>query len=170
MSSIITAVLNAAKANSLPEVKAALDSWMAHPRDPRWPMVDFQEALTAALEERNVEVAEELIRRGCCINTDAVIAAGDSFNEETGWSSRSYDVLLQNGWDPNEDLGEVGNALNIAIGADSAPVVKYLLEHGANPNDNYYLDEYRLSGPGLKSPKTRRLFSYFLTTVRRSNI
>lgn len=129
MSSIITAVLNAAKTNSLPEVKAALNSWMAHPRDPRWPMVDFQEALTAALEERNVEVAEELIRRGCCINTgmfpcfpcfpcclltheiDAVIAAGDSFNEETGWSSQSYDVLLRNGWDPNEDLGEVGNAL-----------------------------------------------------------
>lgn len=69
MSSIITTVLNAAKTNSLPEVKAALDSWIAHTRDPRWPMVDFQQALTVALEERNVEVAEELIRRGCWINT-----------------------------------------------------------------------------------------------------
>jgi len=26
------------------------------PRDPRWPMEDFQEASIAALEERNVEV------------------------------------------------------------------------------------------------------------------
>lgn len=123
MSSIITAILNAAKTNSLLEVKDALDSWMAHPRDPRWPTVDFQEALTAALKERNVEVAEELIRRGCCINTGMfpcfpcclltheIDAAGHSFNEETGWSRRSYDVLLRNGWDPNEDLGEVGNAL-----------------------------------------------------------
>jgi hypothetical protein len=32
-------------------------------------MVDLQEALTVALEERNMEVAEELIRRGCWINT-----------------------------------------------------------------------------------------------------
>ena len=29
---------------------------------------------------------------------------------------------------------------------------------------------HRLSGPGLKNPKTRKLFSYFLTMVRRSNI
>lgn len=74
MSSIVTTILNASKTNNLPEVKAALDSWMAQekpdpPRDLRWPMVDFQEALTAALEERNVEVAEELIHRGCWINT-----------------------------------------------------------------------------------------------------
>lgn len=32
-------------------------------------MLDFQEALTAAIEERNVEVAQELIQRGCWIDT-----------------------------------------------------------------------------------------------------
>jgi len=98
MSSIVTTILNASKTNNLPEVKAALDSWMAQekpdpPRDLRWPMVDFQEALTAALEERNVEVAEELIHRGCWINTGVfpcffccpIFAS----NNDT-WDRRSY--------------------------------------------------------------------------------
>lgn len=74
MSSVTNIVLSAAKTNNLPEVQAALDAWMAQetpdpPRDPRWPMVDFQEALTAEIEERNVEVAQELIHRGCWTDT-----------------------------------------------------------------------------------------------------
>lgn len=42
---------------------------------------------------------------------DVVIAAGDSFDEDTGWCSWPYDALLRNEWDPYENLGEVGNAL-----------------------------------------------------------
>lgn len=77
---------------------------------------------------------------------DAVIAAGDSFNENTGWCSWSYDALLRNGWDPNGDLGGGWQcaqvrltirsmnlsvleshipSLSLAILADTAPVICY---------------------------------------------
>lgn len=41
---------------------------------------------------------------------------------------------------------------SIAICANSAPVVKCLLENGADPNDNYYLDESPLEWARAKTP------------------
>lgn len=51
---------------------------------------------------------------------------------------------------------------SIAIGADSAPVVKYLLEHGADPNDNYYLDESPLKWARTKKPENPEIVQLLL--------
>lgn len=51
---------------------------------------------------------------------------------------------------------------SIAIGANSAPVVKYLLEHGANPNDNYYLDGSPLEWARTKRPETPEIVQLLL--------
>lgn len=46
--------------------------------------------------------------------------------------------------------------VSLAILADSAPVVKYLLDFGANPNDNYYLDKLPLEWTRTKNPPKPR--------------
>jgi hypothetical protein len=51
---------------------------------------------------------------------------------------------------------------SIAIGADSAPIVKYLLERGANPNDNYYLDESPLEWARTKKPENPEIIQSLL--------
>lgn len=80
-------------------------------------------------------------------------------------SSKIYHPFNESIW-----AGISHSIVSLAILADSASVVKYLLGHGANPNDNYYLDESPLEWARTKKPpQTQRLFSYFLTMARRSN-
>ena len=45
-------------------------------------------------------------------------------------------MLLKHGWDINECLGHIGDALILAIGPSNLPLVTYLLNNGANPNAN----------------------------------
>lgn len=66
----LSTVKAAAKANSLSRLQAAMDAWMEEedpepPRDPRWPMLKFQSVLTLALDLGHIEVADELLKRGC---------------------------------------------------------------------------------------------------------
>ncbi|KAI9934548.1 hypothetical protein ASPWEDRAFT_43970 [Aspergillus wentii DTO 134E9] len=141
MSNFVAAALEAAKTNDLPSLRTAITAWQAQetPRRASQPMLVFQEALEEALKNHNVEAAEELINRGCEISRDVVIAAADSF-DEPDWDSRSFDVLIEAGFDVDEDLGLVGTALSMAILAERPRQVEYLLENGADPNGNHYMD------------------------------
>lgn len=64
----------------------------------------------------------------------------------------------------NESIcAEISHSISsIAICADSAPVVKYLLEHGADPNDNYYLDESPLEWAKTKTPENPEIVQLLL--------
>ena len=69
----VSIVKAAAKANDVNRLKAAMDAWMAEedpdpPRDPRWPTSEIQAVLTLALDWGNIEVADELLKRGCYAN------------------------------------------------------------------------------------------------------
>lgn len=46
---------------------------------------------------------------------------------------------------------------SLAITANKPPVVKYLLENGADPNGNYYLGESPLEWVSSRDPEIARL-------------
>lgn len=54
----------------------------------------------------------------------------------TSNSTEIFQTLLDSGFDINECIGHAGDALVLCVGADQVPLVKWLLEHGADPNAN----------------------------------
>lgn len=114
---------------------------MEHPRNSRPPQVLgqpmhlFQSALEIALKLRHVDIADELLHHGCWISPgtvlsshppylssmlinrwkDAVVAALDGCNEQSGWDTRSFEVLFKHDWDINECLGRIGDLLPLNI-------------------------------------------------------
>ncbi|KAF5334562.1 hypothetical protein D9758_015788 [Tetrapyrgos nigripes] len=48
-----------------------------------------------------------------------------------------FQAMINSGWDINQSAGHTGDALSHAVGADRTKLVKWLLEHGGNPNENY---------------------------------
>lgn len=63
----------AAESNDISQLRTALGVWLAEehpepPRDPKLPMASFQDQLHEALMLANLEVAEELLDRGCVID------------------------------------------------------------------------------------------------------
>ncbi|KAI1383871.1 ankyrin [Hypoxylon trugodes] len=67
---------------------------------------------------------------------DAVVSASKACSRETQWDTSAYDALIARGWNVNQHLGHIGDALILAVGANKLPLVQYLLQHGANPNAN----------------------------------
>lgn len=63
----------AAKSNNISQLRIALDAWLAEenpepPRSPKWPMASFQNHFQEALRRGNLEVAKELLKRGCVVD------------------------------------------------------------------------------------------------------
>lgn len=78
MSNILPTVLAAAESNNLTQLKDALDAWSTQeiPEPPKvlgQPMYSFQPALEIALKLRHVDVADELLHRGCWISPGTVL-------------------------------------------------------------------------------------------------
>lgn len=76
----------AAKSNDISKLQKALDAWQEEespepPRHPKWPMAHFQDFLQEALSRGNLEVAEELLERGCVIDNclSSIIPSGDAY-------------------------------------------------------------------------------------------
>ncbi|KAI1277757.1 ankyrin [Xylaria sp. FL0933] len=70
------------------------------------------------------------------ISDSDVIAACTVCNSESNWDTSAFKRLLDSGWDINSNYGHIGDALCIAVGANKAPLVWFLLDHSANPNAN----------------------------------
>ena len=134
MSNILPTVLAAAESNNLTQLKDALDAWSTQeiPEAPKvlgQPMYSFQPALEIAFKLRHVDVADELLHRGCWISpgspsllstiiiytnkslAGAVVATSGGCTERSGWDTRSFEVLFKHDWDINECLGHIGDAL-----------------------------------------------------------
>lgn len=78
MSNILPTVLTAAESNNLTQLKDALDAWSTQesPERPKvlgQPMHSFQPALEIALKLRHVDIANELLHRGCYIGPGIVL-------------------------------------------------------------------------------------------------
>ncbi|XXH01602.1 hypothetical protein Hte_007962 [Hypoxylon texense] len=76
------------------------------------------------------------------VTVDEVIAASSACSEDTNWDMTGFEKLLEKGWDINSSLGHVGDALSLAVGADKLPAVRFLLDHGADPNANLRGETY----------------------------
>ncbi|KAK8062485.1 hypothetical protein PG997_014582 [Apiospora hydei] len=70
------------------------------------------------------------------VANDEVTAASTACNEQSNWDTSAFEKLLEKNWDINSYLGYSGDALSLAVGANKLPLVKYLLDHGADPNRN----------------------------------
>ncbi|KAJ5091300.1 hypothetical protein NUU61_006170 [Penicillium alfredii] len=86
-------------------------------------------ALEVALDNHHVEAAEDLILRRFEIDSDAVVPPEEWIQRQR--RSGSY-------W--------------------QRPQVKYLLEHGADPNGNYYMNESPLQWARAKDPEIVDIF------------
>lgn len=80
MSNVLPTVLAAAESNNLTQLKNILDVWSTQespepPKVPGQPMYSFQTALEIALKSGHVEVADELLRRGCWIGPGTVLSS-----------------------------------------------------------------------------------------------
>ncbi|KAK7959639.1 uncharacterized protein PG986_004493 [Apiospora aurea] len=76
------------------------------------------------------------------VGNDEVIAASTTCTEQSNWDTSAFEQLLEKNWDINSCLGYSGDALSLAVGANKLPLVKYLLDHGADPNRNLRGDTY----------------------------
>lgn len=78
MSNILLAVLTAAESNNLTQLKDALDTWSTQESPERakaleQPMHSLQSALEIGLKLRHVDIANELLHRGCYIDRGIVL-------------------------------------------------------------------------------------------------
>ncbi|KAJ5161772.1 Ankyrin-3 [Penicillium capsulatum] len=126
---------SAAKSNNVTLLRQVLDAWEAEenpkpPRDSQRPMSEFQDCLLEALEHSNLDVVEELFKRGNAIwkkNIPLII-----------W-------LLQNGADPNDGLEDEMFVSPLATAVSSREnasleVFELLLKNGAKPNKAAFLE------------------------------
>ncbi|KAJ6117002.1 hypothetical protein N7512_006727 [Penicillium capsulatum] len=126
---------SAAKSNNVTLLRQVLDAWEAEenpkpPRDSQRPMSEFQDCLLEALEHSNLDVVEELFKRGW-----APFSAMALCEEEHFWDTRALDLFLQYGWDPNDHMNHAGSPMSNAIWKKNIPLIIWLLQNGADPND-----------------------------------
>ncbi|KAI0856554.1 ankyrin [Xylaria cubensis] len=76
------------------------------------------------------------------ISDSDVITASTACNKESNWDTSAFKRLLERKWDVNSNYGHIGDALCMAVGASKAPLVQFLLDHGADPNANLRGETY----------------------------
>ncbi|THV01798.1 ankyrin [Dendrothele bispora CBS 962.96] len=113
----------------------------------------LQEGLTVAAQNGNSTIVKYLLGNGFIMSPDAIIAASKSQSVEV------FQAMIDSGWNINQSAGHTGDALSHAVAADRTMLTKWLLEHGANPNENYRSETWTCLDLGVihASPQTVEL-------------
>jgi ankyrin repeat protein len=69
-------------------------------------------------------------------NADTIRAALRSCLPETNHNLASFECMLSHGWDVNYCMDNAGGVLVMSVTFGQYPLTKWLLEHGADPNEN----------------------------------
>ncbi|CAJ2503862.1 Uu.00g112560.m01.CDS01 [Anthostomella pinea] len=151
----IPPVVSASEANDMAELARVLEAWeAAEPRSPvkeenNYPLGPFPACIEPStragkyrssrfsLEAGSAHIAQYVLA-GASAGT--LTALENGCNEASDWNTKPFDVLLENGWYPDWRFGHMGDALIRPVSTRKLPLVKYLLDKGADPNRNLTLN------------------------------
>ncbi|KAF4609414.1 hypothetical protein G7Y89_g15864 [Cudoniella acicularis] len=128
-------LVSAARTNNLNKLRRFLD--LERAQNPQlgddgvnYSTMAMQAACHAAARYNHPEALDLLLDSGCWIDPSTVIAALDRNSKDI------FNSLIARGWDVSSNLGHVGDALVLSVGADDLDMVQFLLLRGADPNAN----------------------------------
>lgn len=125
-SSLVQSITSAAKENKVEDLQYLLGDWDSPDPEP------LQTALNAALRRGHAGPANLLRERGCYCGfreTQAALIGGRKIE--------IFECMLQHGWDVNYSLDHRGDASVCSLLFAATPdLPRWLLEHGADPNEN----------------------------------
>ncbi|KAK7451689.1 hypothetical protein VKT23_012367 [Stygiomarasmius scandens] len=110
----------------------------------------LQEGLIVAARNGNSTIVKYLLGNGFTVSPDIILAASKSQSVDV------FQAMIDSGWNINQSAGHTGDALSHAVAADKTKLAKWLLDHGANPNENYRSETWTCLDLGVihASPQT----------------
>lgn len=94
------------------------------------PDIPVQTLLQLSARNSHPKIVTFLLQHGAIVDSSTVVSAC------TSNSTDIFQALLDAGFNLNESIGHPGDALILCAGANKVPLVKWLLDHGADPNAN----------------------------------